>query len=232
MGEMIDVTTLDGNGTFAAYRAQPAGMPKAAIVVIQEVFGVNPGIRAKCDRWAQAGYLALAPDLFWRTDPGLLLDADVPGDLDEGIAAMMKFDADVGMRDIEAVIRAARAGAGGGKVGIVGYCFGGGIAYLAATRTDVDAAVGYYGGQIHAFLGESKAIGKPVLLHFAERDHFIDAEKLVQIHAALDANPHVEIEEYAGVDHGFATESGQRRDDAAAALADRRTADFFARHLA
>ena len=232
MGELTDIATLDKDGAFKAYRAAPAETAKAAIVVVQEIFGVNAGIRARCDRWAQAGYLALAPDLFWRIQPGVDLDPDVPGQLQQGLALIPKFDFDTGMRDIEAVIRFARAAVAGGKVGTVGYCLGGGIAYLAGTRTDADANVGYYGGSIAGHLGESHAIGKPMLLHFAGQDHFIDADKLAAIHAALDPNPHVEIHEYPGVDHGFATESGKRRDDDAAALADRRTADFFARHLA
>ena len=143
-----------------------------------------------------------------------------------------KFEIDAAMRDIEAVIRAARSEIGGGKVGTVGYCLGGGLAYLAGTRTDADANVGYYGGPIAGFLGEAHAIGKPMLLHFAGQDHFIATDLLAAIHDALDGNRHVEIHEYAGVDHGFATESGKRRDDAAATLADSRTKAFFAAHLA
>jgi carboxymethylenebutenolidase len=109
---------------------------------------------------------------------------------------------------------------------------GGYLAYLAATRTDVDASVGYYGGGIHDKLRESHAIARPLLLHFAERDHFIGPEQRAAIHAALDPNPHVTIFDYPEVDHGFATTAGKRRDHAAATLADTRTERFFEQNLA
>lgn len=231
MGKVTPVTTLEKDAQFDVYRADPPGAPRGAIVVVQEIFGVNAGIRARCDRWAEAGYLALAPDLFWRIEPGIDLDPDVPEHFAQALALMQRFQFDPGVRDIEAAIRFARGETGGGKVGVVGYCLGGGLAFLAATRTDADAAVGYYGGPIASYLGDSHAIGRPTLLHFAGADHFIGPDKLAQIHQALDANPHVAIEEYASVDHGFATESGNRRVEAAAQLADRRTADFFAGHI-
>ncbi len=232
MGTEIDIDTLAHDGRFAGYCAEPSGKAKAAIVVVQEIFGVNPGIRAKCDAWAKEGYLAIAPDLFWRTEPGVQLDPDVPEEFAPAIALMQKTDIDLAMSDVEATIRAARARIGdGAKVGVVGFCFGGRIAYLSATRTDADAATGYYGGGIDQYLGEAKAIGKPLLLHFAEQDHYIDSSVLAKIHAGLDDNRHVEIIEYAGVDHGFAATSGSRRDEAAAQKADARTSAFFAEHL-
>lgn len=231
MGSTISIETLQHDGSFSAYSAAPAGTPKAAIIVIQEIFGVNPGIRARCDRWAEAGYLAIAPDLFWRVQPHVELDPDVPTEFQQAIDIMMKFDTDKGVSDIEATIRAGRSQLGSGKVGIVGYCLGGKMSYLAATRTDVDASVAYYGGGIDGLLGESHAIANPLLLHFAGDDHFINAEALAKIHATLDNNRHVTIHEYAGVDHGFATESGSRRVEDAASLADSRTSAFFAQNL-
>ena len=231
MAGMIDIKTLDGAETFSAYCARPTGTPKAAIIVIQEIFGVNPGIRAKCDHWAKLGYLALAPDMFWRVQPGVELDPDVPEELQEAFGLMQKYDGDVGIRDVEATIRHARKMVDGGKVGIVGYCLGGRTAYLAATRTDVDASVGYYGGGIDTMLHEAHAIANPLMLHFAELDHFITADKVAKIKAALADNRHATIHRYPGVDHGFATETGKRRSDAAAKLADSRTEAFFAEHL-
>lgn len=233
MGATIDIDTLDRAARFTGYCAEPDGPAKAAIIVVQEVFGVNPGIRAKCDDWAAAGYLAIAPDIFWRSQPGVQLDPDVPGDFEKAIALMQQCDIDKAVADIEASLRAARARLGDahGKVGVVGFCFGGLLTYLSATRTDADAAVGYYGGRIDAFLGEVHAIGKPLLLHFALEDKFIDADARAAIHAALDGNRHVAIEDYAGVDHGFAANAGSRRNEAAATKADARTAAFFAQHL-
>ena len=232
MGSMTAIQTLDGTGTFEAYTATPADTPTAAIIVIQEIFGVNPGIRKKADDWADKGYLALAPDIFWRFAPGFDVDPDIPEQMQDAFAKMQQFDIDKGIADVEATICKAREIMGGGKVGVVGFCLGGRIAYLTATRTDIDASVGYYGGGIDAALGEAHAIARPLLLHFAEKDHFITAEKVAAIHGALDSNVHVTIHEYPGVDHGFATTSGNRRDDAAATLADARTDAFFAEALA
>jgi carboxymethylenebutenolidase len=233
MSETIEITALDGSGRFAAYLARPKGEPKAAIIVIQEIFGVNAGIRQKVEDWAAKGYLAVAPDLFWRFAPGYDVDPDVPAQLAEAFEIRTQFDADKGIEDVEAVIRAVRALLpAGGKVGVVGYCMGGRVAYLTATRTDIDASVGYYGAGIDAALREAHAIAKPLMLHFAGDDHFIPAETRAKIEEALGSNPHVTIHTYHGVDHGFATTSGQRRDDAAALVADGRTEAFFAQHLA
>lgn len=122
----ITIDTLDGKGRFDTYVAQPAGAPRAAIVVIQEIFGVNAGIRSKCDRLAADGYLALAPDLFWQIAPGVELDPDVPDQMQRALDLMGQFDQDAGIRDTEATIRTARGMlADGGKVGVVGYCLGG-----------------------------------------------------------------------------------------------------------
>jgi carboxymethylenebutenolidase len=232
MGIVTAIEALDGSGTFNAYTARPEGAPTAAIIVIQEIFGVNAGIRKKADDWAAKGYLALAPDMFWRIKPGYDVDPDVPEQMQDAFLTMQRFDLDKGIADVEAVIRAARTLIGGRKIGIVGFCLGGRTAFLTATRTDIDASVGYYGGGIDTMLNESRAIARPLLLHFAEQDHYITAEKRAAIHAALDDNAHVTIYEYDGVDHGFATTSGKRRSDAAAKLADARTEAFFAEALA
>ncbi|MES3107953.1 dienelactone hydrolase family protein [Sphingomonas aurantiaca] len=232
MTNTTTISTLAGDGDFTAYRATPAGTPKAAIVVIQEIFGVNAGIRRKCDTLAEAGYLAIAPDLFWRLEPGIELDPDIKPEFDRALELMGQFDQDKGIADIEASIRAARAELGdGGKVGVVGYCLGGRLAFMTAARTDVDASVGYYGVGIDGLLGEKHAIAHPVLLHVPEEDHFVDKDAQAAMHAGLDDHPKVTIYDYAGEDHGFATEFGERRSDASAKLADERTAKFFAEHL-
>jgi carboxymethylenebutenolidase len=229
---MTSVQTLEGDSSFQAYVAEPEGAPRGAIVVIQEIFGVNPGIRQKCDRLAAEGYLAIAPDLFWRLEPGIELDPDVPEEFQQALGWMGKFNQDAGVRDIEATIRAARARLGdGGKVGVVGYCLGGRLAYMVAARTDADASVGYYGVGLDGLLGEKHAIANPLLLHIPEEDHFVDKAAQAAIHAGLDDHPKVTIFDYPGEDHGFATETGNRRSPASADLADERTAAFFAEHL-
>lgn len=233
MGEMIQVAALNGQGTFNAYRADPATKPSAAIIVIQEVFGVNPGIRQKCDRLAEQGYLAIAPDLFWRIEPGVELNPDVPEELQRGLTLFGQFDQDAGIRDIEAAIHKARELLGGsGKVGAVGYCLGGRLAFMSACRTDIDAAVGYYGVGIDGLLGEKNSIAHPVMLHIAGEDGFVDKATQQRMHEGLDDHPKVTLHDYAGEDHGFATEMGDRRSEEAATLADNRTAEFFAKHLA
>ncbi|MEG3088422.1 dienelactone hydrolase family protein [Sphingomonas sp. PB4P5] len=227
----ITIGTLDHDGSFDAYIAAPAGTPTAAIVVIQEIFGVNAGIRSKCDALAAAGYLAIAPDLFWRIKPGIELDPDVAEEMQRGLDLFGQFDQDLGIADIEATIRVARAKVDGGKVGAVGYCLGGRLAFMTATRTDVDASVGYYGVGIDGLLGEKHAIARPVLLHVPVEDHFVDKAAQGRMHAGLDDHPKVTLYDYPGEDHGFATQFGARRSPEAAELADERTAAFFAEHL-
>ncbi len=230
---MIDIATLDGQDRFQAYEARPEGMPRAAIVVIQEIFGVNEGIRRKCDHIASLGYLALAPDLFWRLRPGVELDPDVESQFKEALDLMGKFNQDQGIRDIEATIREARKHLpDNGKVGCVGYCLGGRLAFMTSARTDIDASVGYYAVGLDNLLREKNAISRPLMLHIAGDDHFVDKETQRKMHEELDDHPKVTLHDYPGEDHGFATEMGQRRSEEAAKLADQRTEEFFARHLA
>jgi carboxymethylenebutenolidase len=229
---MVRIDTLDGQGSFDAYEARPSGPPRAAIVVIQEIFGVNEGIRRKCDHMAAKGYLALAPDLFSRLRPGVELDPDDESEFKQALDLMGKFDQDQGIRDIEATIRAARARLPeGGKVGVVGYCLGGRLAFMTAARTDVDASVGYYAVGIPGLLGEKNAIARPLMLHIAGADHFVTPDQQQAMHEGLDGEPRVTLHDYPGEDHGFAAEMGKRRSEEAAKLADSRTEAFFAEHL-
>lgn len=231
MSETVSISTLEHDGAFSAYCARPEGTPRAAIVVIQEIFGVNAGIRRKCDRLAEAGYLALAPDLFWRIEPGIELDPDVEAELKSAFQLMGQFNQDQGVKDIEATIRHAREVLGVEKVGAVGYCLGGRLAYLVAARTDADASVGYYAVGIDGLLREKHAIANPLLLHVAGSDHLVPPEVQRAMHEGLDDHPKVSLRDYPGLDHGFATEMGQRRNEEGAKLADERTAAFFAEHL-
>ncbi len=222
-------------GAMNAYVAAPAASAKAAIIVIPEIFGVNEGIRRKCDHWAAQGYLAVAIDLFWRFAPGVELNPDVEAELNEAFGYFQRYNADEGVIDIEATIKAIRHGLNGNapvaRVGAVGYCLGGRLAYMAATRTDIDCAVGYYGVMIDTMLNESHAIAKPLMLHIPTADHFVGPEAQAAIHAGLGNNPRVTLHDYDGLDHGFAAEMGNRRHEAGAQLADSRTQAFFRTYL-
>lgn len=227
----VTIPTLEGDTSFGAYIARPDSTPRGAIIVIQEIFGVNPGIRQKCDKLAAAGYVALAPDLFWRLEPGISLDPDVEADFTRALDWMGKFNQDAGIRDIQAAIDWLREHEGTAKVGCVGYCLGGRLAFMAAARTSIDASVGYYGVGIDGLLGEKDAIANPLLLHIPTADGFVPRETQAAMHAGLDDHPKVTLFDYEGLDHGFATEHGKRRNEEAATLADSRTAAFFAEHL-
>jgi carboxymethylenebutenolidase len=229
---MVEVATLEGDARFGAWLEQPEGEPKCAIIVIQEIFGVNEGIRRKCAHWASFGYLALAPDLFWRLEAGGELDPDVPDQFQRALGLMQKLNQDQAIRDIEATIHEARRRLGdGGKVGCVGFCLGGRLAFMTAARTDIDASVAYYGVGLDSLLHEKHAIARPLMLHIAGADHFVPPEQQRKIHEALDDHPRVTIRDYPGEDHGFAAEMGKRRSEEAARLADSRTDAFFAEHV-
>ncbi len=225
------IAALDGAGAIPAYVARPDADSSRAIIVIPEIFGVNAGIREKCDDWAAQGYLAVAPDIFWRFAPGVELDPDVEAEMNEALGYFGTFDPDAGVKDIEAVIRWAR-GQGANKVGAVGFCLGGKLAYMTAARTDIDASVGYYGVMIDQMLNESHAIAHPLVLHIPTNDHFVSPEAQAKMHEGLDPNPKVTLYDYDGLDHGFAATHGNRRNEEAAQLADGRTRAFFAEQLA
>jgi carboxymethylenebutenolidase len=229
--ETMEIETLEGE-SFNAFIAEPDGTPRGAIIVIQEIFGVNEGIRRKCGRWAELGYIGIAPDLFWRLRPGVELDPDIAEEFKEALDLMGKFDQDLGVKDIEATIRAVRALLPeDGKVGCVGYCLGGRLAYMTAARTDIEASVGYYAVGLDNILGEKSAISNPLMLHIAGDDGFVDKEVQRKMHEGLDAHPQVTLHNYPGEGHGFAAEMGKRRSEEAARLADSRTEEFFTRHI-
>ena len=227
------VTVEGKDGAFKAYVAEPATTPAAAVVVIQEIFGVNAVMRQLTDEFAGRGYLAICPDLFWRLEPGIELTDQTKVEWDDALAYMKRFDVDKGVEDIGATIDFIRADPRStGKVGAVGYCLGGRLAFMTAARTDVDASVGYYGVGLEGLLGEKHAIARPLMLHIAGADHFVTPDKQKLIHEGLDDHPRVTLHDYPGEDHGFAAELGKRRSEAAAKRADARTEEFLARHLA
>ncbi len=231
---MTDVTirAKDG-GTFYGYLATPAGGAKApGVVVIQEIFGVNQVMREITDGLAAQGYVALCPDLFWRQQPGIQLTDKTDAEWARAFELFKGFDITKGVDDLAATLDFLRShSACTGKVGAVGYCLGGKLAYLMATRTSVDAAVGYYGVGIENDLGEAASIKRPLLLHIAEKDQFVPPEAEAKVKQGLAGNSKVTIHSYAGMDHAFARTGGAHYDAQAASLANQRTADFFKLHL-
>jgi carboxymethylenebutenolidase len=230
MGEWVQIQGPDG--AFKAYVARPAGTPKAAVVTIQEIFGVNAVMRKKADWLAREGFLAISPDLFWRIEPGVDITDQSEAEWAKAMDLMNKFVAsNVGVRDVEATIQWAR-GQGAQKVGAIGYCLGGLLAYLTACRTDCDASVGYYGVNIPAFLSEAANIKKPLMLHIAGKDAFVDKAAQEAMQAGLGAHANVTLHTYAEQDHAFTREGGKHYDAAAAKIADDRTIAFLKASLA
>lgn len=227
-----DISFDSPAGAIGAWRADPMSAPRGAILVVQEIFGVNAVMRGVADALAARGYLALCPDLFWRLQPGVQLTDKTKAEWDQAFALMNRFDSDAGVKDIQATITQLRGTQGcTGKVGAVGYCLGGLLAYLTAARTDSDASVGYYGVNIQTKLDEAKTIKKPLMLHIAAKDQFVPPGAQKQIVEGLKSNPLVTLHTYPEMDHAFAREGGEHYDKACADLANGRTATFFRQHL-
>jgi carboxymethylenebutenolidase len=219
-------------GTFRAYVARPAVALAPAVVVIQEIFGVNVDIRETCDELAGRGFIAIAPDLFWRKEPGLDLSSWSESDWKQGLALYAEYDRDAGVRDIAATAAVAKRLEGSsGKIGVMGFCLGGLMTYLAAARTDIDVGVSYYGGGTDQFLDEAPALTTPFLVHLAEEDEFISKPAQEKIKAALSGKPNVELYTYPGCNHAFARHTGTHYDRNAAAMANERTRAFLVEHL-
>jgi carboxymethylenebutenolidase len=228
----VQIQAADG-GSFAAYLATPKSGKGPGVVVIQEIFGINAGIRAIADRLAAQGFTALAPDLFWRLEPGVEITDKTQAEWDKAFDLMKRFDQAKGIEDIKSTIAVLRKHpASTGKVGCVGYCLGGRLAFMSAARTDVDASVGYYGVGLDGLVGEAKNIKKPLLLHIAEEDKYVDKTAQEKIKDGLAGNPVVTIYSYPGCDHAFARVDGQHTNKEAAALADGRTEKFLREKLA
>ncbi|HJL98021.1 MAG: dienelactone hydrolase family protein [Acidimicrobiales bacterium] len=224
MGTTIQITALDGN-TFNAYQADPQGSPKGAVVVVQEIFGVNGHIRSVADGYAERGYVAIAPALFDRVQAEVELGYDESG-IDVGRKiAFEDVTMDEVMADIEAACDAVSAA---GKIGIVGYCWGGSICYVAAARLSdkISAASGYYGGQIMPHIEEEPKT--PLILHFGAQDAGIPLEN---VDAIAERWPNIDVHIYEEAGHGFNCDARGSYDASSAAVALERTLNHFAQHV-
>lgn len=227
----IQIPSLDGQN-FAAYLARPALSTAPAIIVIQEIFGVNAVMRKICDDLAAAGYLALCPDLFWRQERGIQLTDQTDAEWQVASQLHDGFNVELGLSDLIATLAYARKMPGcNGAVGTVGYCLGGKLAFLFVARSDLDCAVSYYGVGLESCLGEVADIRRPLLLHIAGQDKFVTPEAREKITRSVGRNPAIKTELYVSAAHAFARPGGKHFDPVAALLANERTADFFAAHL-
>jgi len=220
-------------GDFMGYLSAP-GDGGPGVIVIQEIFGVNKWVRDMCDYMAGQGYMALAPDLFWRQEPGVQLDANTEEGFNAGLDLYGKFSVDKGIEDIAKSISELRGMDGcNGSVGAMGFCLGGFLTYLTSTRTDVDSASAYYGVGIESLLSEATNINKPLLIHLASEDSFVPKDAQSQIKDSLEGHELITIHEYAGMDHGFCRETDPTHYNMESAdMAHGRTLDLFHRTLA
>lgn len=230
---MTTLTIQTADGKMDAYVATPPSGSGPALVVIQEIFGVNKVMRDLTDGFAAQGFVAICPDLFWRIEPGIDITDRSEAEWKRAFELFNAFDVETGVADIAATIDAVRSRPDvTGKVGAVGYCLGGLLAYLAATRTDCDAAVSYYGVGIEKYTAEADKLARPLLLHIAEEDQFTPKPVQALILAALKNHPQIEIHSYPGRDHAFARPGGEHYHAADAALAEARSLAFFQQNLA
>jgi carboxymethylenebutenolidase len=230
---MNDRITIEGrDGTFGAYLARPKILPAPAVVVLQELFGVNADIRKTCDELAEQGFLAVAPDLFWRQEPGVDLSVTSEADWQHGLRLYQAYDRDAGAVDVKDTANAVSKLTGcTGNVAVLGYCLGALMAFLTAARYGVDAAIAYHGGDTEKYLGEVDRLGAPLLMHLAEEDEFISKSAQAEIKAALADKPNATVFSYPGQNHAFSRHNGAHYNAAAAALAHRRTNEFLHQQL-
>ena len=232
---MNDRITIEGrDGAFGAYIARSKTSPAPAVVVLQELFGVNADIRKTCDELAEQGFLAVAPDLFWRQEPGVdLSNVTSEADWQHGLRLYAAYDRDAGAKDVKDTVDAVRNLLEcNGKVAVLGYCLGALMVFLTAVRCQgVDTGVAYHGGDTDKYLGEVDGLNAPLLMHLAEEDEFISKAAQAQIKAALAKKPNAAVYSYPGQNHAFSRHNGTHYNAAAATLANGRTSEFLHQQL-
>jgi carboxymethylenebutenolidase len=230
---MGDRITIEGqDGAFNAYIARPKIMPAAAVVVLQELFGVNADIRKTCEELAEQGFVAVAPDLFWRQEPGVDLNVTSEADWQHGLRLYQAYDRDAGVRDIKDTLNSvAKLRECTGKIAVQGYCLGALMTFLTAVRGKLNAAVAYHGADTEKYLGEVQNLHAPLLMHLGEEDEFISKAAQTEIKSALASKANATVYSYPGQRHAFARHNGTHYNAAAAALANGRTSEFLQRQL-
>lgn len=233
---MIKIHATDGAGQFDAYHAPArgahAGTSAGAVVLIQEIFGVSTQLRLIADEVAGLGYHVLAPDLFWRQEPGVNLSDKTKPEWDKAFALLGGFDQDAGVADLKATLAVARTLPGAsGKVATMGYCLGGRLALMMATRSDADLNISYYGVGLDGLIGELGHVTKPLVLHIADEDNFFPAEGRATFIAATTGHALIQTHVYAKADHAFARQDGTHWDTRSAWIANGRSAEALEKAL-
>lgn len=229
----IRITATDGAGQFDALVVEPATKPAGAVVLIQEIFGVNDAMRATAAQVAELGFFAVVPDLFWRLEPGVNITDKTDAEWQKAFALMNAFDQAKGVEDLKATLAAARTLPGAnGRAGTMGYCLGGRLAFMMAIQSDADVNISYYGVGIDGLLDGLKNVRKPLLIHIAQLDKYVSSEAQAKITAGTRGNELIRTFSYANADHAFARVNGIHYHGLAATIANGRSAEALAASLA
>jgi carboxymethylenebutenolidase len=229
----IKLKAADGTGEFTASVWTPSGEDTAgAVVLIQEIFGVNDALRETGQLLADMGFIAIAPDLFWRQEPGVNISDKTEAEWKQAFGLMQGLNQDLAIEDLKVTLAAARKLPGAnGLAATMGFCLGGRLAVMMATRSDADANISYYGVMLDNLIGEFDNIASPLMLHIAEKDEYVPPEVQEKVLDALEDNEWVDAFIYPGVMHAFARPGGIHYDARAAIIANGRTAELLAEIL-
>jgi len=221
----VKIQASDGSGSFSAYLLQPRKTPAGAVVLIQEIFGVNQAMRDIASWVTDLGFIAVCPDLFWRIEPGIDISDKTEAEWKKAFDLFNKFDQVKGVEDLKASVAAARSLPGAnGKVATMGYCLGGRLAFMMAEQSDADVNVSYYGVGLDNLLGELGKVTKPLVVHIADQDEFFPAEGRAKVIAAVKGKANIACHSYPA-QHAFARVGGVHWDGRSAAIANGRSAE-------
>jgi carboxymethylenebutenolidase len=227
----ITIPATDGTGTFSVYLAEPKTTPAGVVVLIQEIFGVNQAMRDTAAWVADMGFIAVCPDLFWRIEPGIDITDKTDAEWKRAFELFQAFDQTAGIADLKATVAAARMLPGAtGKVGTMGYCLGGRLAFMMAEQSDADINVSYYGVGLDGLLGDLSKVTKPLLVHIADRDEFFPAEGRAKVAVAVKGHAQIACYNY-DANHAFARVNGIHWDGRSATIANGRSAEALAKAL-
>ena len=225
----ITITATDNSGTFTAYVVEPKTKPAGVVVVIQEIFGINQAMRDIAAWIADLGFVAVAPDLFWRIEPGIDITDKSDAEWKRAFELFQTFDQAKGIEDLKATVAACRTLPGAnGKVATIGYCLGGRLAFMMAQQSDADANISYYGVGLDGLLGDLDKVTKPLLIHIADNDAFFPPEGRAAVAAATNGHKHATTHVYPNADHAFARVNGIHWDGRSATIANGRSAEILA----